>query len=147
MGKLANQDYSTIVPGSERGDELGQMARAVEIFKLNGIRAKELEAEQHEQEKRAEEEKRKMMMDMAEEFDTQIGSVVNSVSAAASQLNASAKLMSDVAVETERQATEASAASQQTSSNVQDGCDRHRGNDQHNFGDLGSGWPCIKGLQ
>ena len=119
MGKLANQDYSTIVPGSERGDELGQMARAVEIFKLNGIRAKELEAEQHEQEKRAEEEKRKMMMDMAEEFDTQIGSVVNSVSAAASQLNASAKLMSDVAVETERQATEASAASQQTSSNVQ----------------------------
>nr|WP_321484388.1 methyl-accepting chemotaxis protein [uncultured Cohaesibacter sp.] len=119
MGKLANQDYSTIVPGSERGDELGQMARAVEIFKMNGIRAKELEAEQHEQEKRAEEEKRKMMMDMAEEFDTQIGSVVNSVSAAASQLNASAKLMSDVAVETERQATEASAASQQTSSNVQ----------------------------
>nr|WP_320144025.1 methyl-accepting chemotaxis protein [uncultured Cohaesibacter sp.] len=119
MGKLANQDYSTIVPGSERGDELGQMARAVEIFKQNGIRAKELEAEQHEQEKRAEEEKRKMMMDMAEEFDTQIGSVVNSVSAAASQLNASAKLMSDVAVETERQATEASAASQQTSSNVQ----------------------------
>ena len=119
MGKLANQDYSTIVPGSERGDELGQMARAVEIFKLNGIRAKELEAEQHEQEKRVEEEKRKMMMDMAEEFDTQIGSVVNSVSAAASQLNASAKLMSDVAVETERQATEASAASQQTSSNVQ----------------------------
>ena len=119
MGKLANQDYSTIVPGSERGDELGQMARAVEIFKLNGIRAKELEAEQHEQEKRAEEEKRKMMMDMAEEFDTQIGSVVNSVSAASSQLNASAKLMSDVAVETERQATEASAASQQTSSNVQ----------------------------
>ena len=119
MARLANQDYSTIVPGGERGDELGQMARAVDIFKQNGIRAKELEAEQHEQEQRAEEEKRKLMMDMAEEFDAQIGTVVNSVSAASSQLSASAKLMSDVAVETERQATEASAASEQTSGNVQ----------------------------
>ena len=119
MGRLANQDYSTIVPGGERGDELGQMARAVDVFKQNGIRARELEAEQHEREQQAEAEKRKLMLDMAEEFDTQIGSIVNSVSAAADQLNASAKLMSDVAVETERQATEASVASEQTSSNVQ----------------------------
>ncbi|SNY91144.1 methyl-accepting chemotaxis protein [Cohaesibacter sp. ES.047] len=119
MGRLANQDYSTVVPGGERGDELGQMARAVDVFKKNGIRAQELEAEQHEREQRAEAEKRKLMMDMAEEFDTQIGTIVNSVSAASEQLNTSAKLMSDVAVETERQATEASAASQQTSSNVQ----------------------------
>nr|WP_321445662.1 methyl-accepting chemotaxis protein [uncultured Cohaesibacter sp.] len=119
MARLSNQDYSTVVPGGERADELGQMARAVDVFKQNGIRAQELEAEQREQELRAEAEKRKIMMDMAEEFDAQIGTVVNSVSAASAQLNTSAKMMSDVAVETERQATEASAASQQTSSNVQ----------------------------
>ena len=119
MGRLANDELSVDVVGTERGDELGQMAKAVEVFKHNAIRARELEAEQEAQKLRNEEEKRKMMQTMADDFDRQVGSIVQTVSAASTELSASAKSMSDVSDRTARQVTEASAASQQTSGNVQ----------------------------
>nr|WP_321461431.1 methyl-accepting chemotaxis protein [uncultured Cohaesibacter sp.] len=119
MGRLANDELSVDITGTERGDELGQMAKAVEVFKHNAIRARELEAEQEAQKLRNEEEKRKMMQTMADDFDRQVGSIVQTVSAASTELSASAKSMSDVSDRTARQVTEASAASQQTSGNVQ----------------------------
>ncbi|WP_321336510.1 methyl-accepting chemotaxis protein [uncultured Cohaesibacter sp.] len=119
MGRLAHDDLGVEVPGVERGDELGKMAAAVEVFKQNAIRARELEAEQEEQKRRTEQEKRQMMLAMADDFDAHVGSIVQTVSAASTELNASAKSMSDVSARTAKQVTDASAASQQTSGNVQ----------------------------
>ena len=119
MGRLAHDDLEVQVPGLERGDELGRMAAAVEVFKQNAIRARALEAEQEEQKRRNEEEKRQMMLSMADDFDAHVGSIVQTVSAASTELNASAKSMSDVSERTAKQVTDASAASQQTSGNVQ----------------------------
>ncbi|WP_316861951.1 methyl-accepting chemotaxis protein [uncultured Cohaesibacter sp.] len=119
MARLAHNDLTVKILGSERGDEIGQMASAVEVFKLNAIRARDLEAEQEEQARRAEEEKRAMMLKMADDFDAHVGGIVQSVSSASEELNASAKSMADVSERTEKQVTQASAASQQTSGNVQ----------------------------
>jgi methyl-accepting chemotaxis protein len=45
MAKLANADFSVVVNGTERRDEIGGMAKAVQVFKDNGIRAEQLAAE------------------------------------------------------------------------------------------------------
>nr|WP_321455359.1 methyl-accepting chemotaxis protein [uncultured Cohaesibacter sp.] len=119
MGRLAHNDLSVDVTGIDRGDELGQMSAAVEVFKQNAIRTRELEAEQEEQKLRSEQEKRQMMMTMADNFDAHVGSIVQTVSSASLELNASARSMSDVSERTAKQVTQASAASQQTSGNVQ----------------------------
>ncbi|WP_319533738.1 methyl-accepting chemotaxis protein [uncultured Cohaesibacter sp.] len=118
MGRLANNDLAVNVPGKSRRDELGCMAQAVEVFKQNGVRAKEMVREQEEQKRQAEREKHELMVKMADEFDRHVGSIVNAVSTASTELSATAKSMADVSVETESQATRASAASEQTSANV-----------------------------
>ena len=119
MKKLADDDLSVTVPGCERRDELGEMAAAVEVFKLNGIHSRELEEEQALAKKQAEEEKHQLMMQMADDFDDHVGGIVNAVSSASSQLSGTAQSMSDVSEETAQQAAQASAASTQTLSNVQ----------------------------
>ena len=119
MKDLANENLSVDVPGKERGDELGEMASAVEVFKQNAIRTKQLEAEQIEHQKRTELEKRDMMGKMANDFNDHIGSIIDTVSSASEELSSSAKSMADVSDQTERQVAEASAASAQTSGNVQ----------------------------
>lgn len=55
MNELANGNLDTIVPSIDRHDEIGEMAGAVQIFKDNAIRNKQLEAKQEEQKKQAEE--------------------------------------------------------------------------------------------
>lgn len=119
MKRLADDDLSVHVPGCERADELGEMAAAVEVFKLNGIHSRELEQEQALAKQKADEEKHLMMMQMADDFDDHVGGIVNAVSSASSQLSGTAQSMSDVSEETAQQASEASAASTQTLSNVQ----------------------------
>src|SRR3546814_1591618 len=61
MGSLANGDHAVEIPGAERGDELGLMAKAVLVFKENMIKAKELAA--REAEAQAEREARALTID------------------------------------------------------------------------------------
>ena len=119
MTRLANNDLSVEVSGRDRGDEIGQMASAVEVFKQNGIRSREMEAEQAEAKKRAEAEKHDMMMQIADDFDSHVGGIVETLSSASAELSATAKSMADISGKASSQATEAMAASEQTSGNVQ----------------------------
>lgn len=52
MGRLANGDNSVEITGQNRGDEVGEMARATEVFKQNAIKAQDLALEVKEKEKR-----------------------------------------------------------------------------------------------
>ena len=119
MGKLAHKDFAAEVPGRERHDELGQMAKAVEIFKQGGLHTMELEAQQAEQKRLAEQEKKQLLMKMADEFDQHVGGIVTAVTSSAEQLNTTAISMASVSDQTSTQAAQASAASEQTSGNVQ----------------------------
>jgi methyl-accepting chemotaxis protein len=119
MRKLADGDLETTIPARGRGDEIGEMAVTVQVFKDNALAVKRLEMEQKEAERRAAEEKRKMMNDMADAFETSVGGIVNSVSSASTELESSAQTMTGHAsTVTANSATVASAATQ-ASSNVQ----------------------------
>lgn len=119
MEDLASGNLNTDIPGQERADEIGEMAHAVQVFKDNAIRTKELEAQAEEQKRQAEEEKRKAMNELADNFESSVGHVVQAVSAAATEMQSSAEAMAATAEQTNTQAASVSAASEQASANVQ----------------------------
>ncbi|MEP3276300.1 MAG: HAMP domain-containing methyl-accepting chemotaxis protein [Stappiaceae bacterium] len=100
-------------------DEIGAVARAYETFKETVVRTKELEAAQAVEKQRAEEERRRVLNEMAETLDQSVGNVATTVSATASQLTASAQSMATISQQTSSQATAVAAASEEASSNVQ----------------------------
>ncbi|MGB0683334.1 MAG: HAMP domain-containing methyl-accepting chemotaxis protein [Magnetovibrionaceae bacterium] len=119
MRRLADDDLEADIPAQGRKDEIGEMASAVQIFKDNAIRNKELEAEAEEQKARSEEEKKALMNQMAADFEASVGGVVESVSSAATELQSSAQSLSSISEETSSQATAVAAAAEEASSNVQ----------------------------
>ncbi len=119
MGELASGNKSVDIPGTGRGDEIGKMSEAVQIFKDNALRVDRLQAEQKEAEEKAEAEKRDAMHGLAGEFETKVGHVVQGVTASATQLQATAQAMSAISEETSSQSTTVACASEQATANVE----------------------------
>jgi len=119
MHRLADGDKSVDVFGTDRGDEIGAMAKAVEVFKRNAIEMERLETEQAEEKARAEERRKQEMMRLADSFEQAVSGVVNSVSSAAAEMQSSSESMSGTAEQTSEQATAVAAAAEQATGNVQ----------------------------
>jgi methyl-accepting chemotaxis protein len=119
MNTLAKGDTSVEIPARGRKDEVGAMAEAVQFFKDNMIETERLRTEQEATKARNEAERRQAMLDLADRFEGSVGGVVNGVTAAATEMQATAKSMSTTADDTSRQATAVAAASEQTTQNVQ----------------------------
>ncbi|MCG8509083.1 MAG: methyl-accepting chemotaxis protein, partial [Rhodospirillales bacterium] len=119
MSRLSEGDLTVEVPSTENKDEIGDMARAVQVFKENAVRVKEMEAEQEENERRAEREKRAAMNKMADDFESSVGHIVDQVSSASTEMQASSESMSATATETTRQSAAVASASDDASANVQ----------------------------
>ncbi|MFV3128822.1 methyl-accepting chemotaxis protein [Niveispirillum sp. KHB5.9] len=118
MNRLARHELTVAVEGGNRGDEIGDMARAVQVFKDGLIQADQL-AEAQKQEQAAKEARAARINDLIQGFDTQSSAVLRTVSSAATELDATAQSMSAIAEETNRQAAAAAAAAEQTTANVQ----------------------------
>lgn len=118
MGVLASGDLSKDVPDRDRKDEVGEMAMAIQIFKDNMVRAKELEAEQRveEQKKQARQEK---INHATKKFETAMQEIVRFVSSSSTELQASAQSLAASAEETSKQSSVVAAAAQQAAANVQ----------------------------
>jgi methyl-accepting chemotaxis protein len=119
METLAGGKLDVEVPGAARKDEVGEMARTVQVFKDNAIRVKAMEAEQVAAEARAAAERRQSMLDMADRFEQSVMGLVKGVSAQASEMQATAQTMSAGAQQTSSQASTVAAAAQQATANVQ----------------------------
>jgi methyl-accepting chemotaxis protein len=119
MNDLASGKLDVEVPGIGRGDEVGEMAKAVEIFKSNAVARQSLEAERREAEARAATGRKADMHKMANDFETAVGRIVDAVSSASSQLEVSAGTLTATAERTQGLTTTVAAASEQASTNVQ----------------------------
>jgi methyl-accepting chemotaxis protein len=119
LERLAGGDRSVAVPYVTRGDEVGDTARAAQIFKDNLARLDELATEQKAAHARAEAEKAEALRALADTFELTVGGIVDQVSTAAGRLQAAAETMSSGADQTMRRSTAVAAASDQASSNVQ----------------------------
>lgn len=119
MNRLAAHDYDVEIPGADRKDEIGEMAKAVEVFRHNGLEARRLEEEAKKAEARAEQEKRDAMNKMADEFESEVMGIVEKVASAATQLQSNSQSLSSVAEETKVQAATVASAAEQAAANVQ----------------------------
>ncbi|MGX7745179.1 cache domain-containing protein [Rhodopseudomonas parapalustris] len=120
MKRLAEGDFSVVPPGLGRSDEIGEVAAAVEDFKQKAIdKAKsEAEAKARQDQSLAEERKREMQK-LADHFEGAVGEIINTVSSASTELEASATTLTATATRAQEITTTVAAASEQASANVQ----------------------------
>ncbi|WP_299391302.1 methyl-accepting chemotaxis protein [Pelagibius sp.] len=116
---LASGDLSIEIDGAARRDELGDMARAVQVFKDQGIEAERQSQERKRERERAEQEKRDAIRSLAADVEASLDPVVNEVSTASNQLRITAEGLSTVASQTSESANDVSVAADQASANVQ----------------------------
>ena len=118
MGRLADDDLSVDIPGCDRRDEIGGMARAVEVFKRNGIERREmLEREKAEIAQREDRARRRDAATAS--FNREVAGIMQTVTAAANELDATSTGLSSTAEEGARQAHAVAAGAEEAAANVQ----------------------------
>ena len=117
MTKLANGDLNIEIEGADRADEVGGLARSLQVFKENAVTARRLEAEQRQQQAQKE-SRQHAVEEYITVFDQQVCEALDTLSAASTEMHATAGSMSSTAEETSSQATAVAAASDQASANV-----------------------------
>ena len=119
MRSLADGNLSVTIPETGSGDELGDMGRAVQVFRVNAEANRRLEAEQAEAARRAVEEKRQAMDRLAAQFEGTVGGMIRSVSTTTDALGQKVRAMSHAAEQTSHLAGIVASASDGTAANVQ----------------------------
>jgi methyl-accepting chemotaxis protein len=120
MRELAAGNFDVVLPGLGRKDELGEMAGAVEEFKVQAVaRAERDAATQEVQNKAASAARRAELIRFADDFETTVGAIVGNVSASAVQLEAAAGTLTRTAETTQSLSSQVAGASEEASSNMQ----------------------------
>ncbi|MEC4594395.1 MULTISPECIES: methyl-accepting chemotaxis protein [Nitrospirillum] len=118
METMAGGARQVDVPGVARGDEIGAMARAVEVFKESLIQGDALAAEQATLKAAAEAQRKAAMASAADHFEATVRAVVDKVATAAADIQMTARELGSAAEESLRQTTTVSAAASQSAGNV-----------------------------
>jgi methyl-accepting chemotaxis protein len=119
MKGLAGGDLTVTVPALSRDDEVGAMARAVQVFRENALRVQSMESEQASLKLKAEGERKAAMQAMADGFDSAIGKIIQTVSTASSELESSAGRLTKTAEVTQMLSATVATASEQSSASAQ----------------------------
>ena len=118
MKGLSEKNLAVDIPAVGRGDEVGAMATAVQVFRDNMMRADRLEAEAAK-DRAVRETRAAAILKLTQKFDTSAGNVVSTLSSSAEALQKSAAEMTQTAESASQQATAVAAASEEASTNVQ----------------------------
>jgi methyl-accepting chemotaxis protein len=120
MRELAGGNFGVVLPGLDRKDEVGDMARAVETFKVKAAEKARDEAEARiKQDQIAAQQRRADMIKLADDFERAVGEIVETVSSASTELEASASTLTTTAERAQELTTMVAAASEEASTNVQ----------------------------
>jgi len=120
MRELAGGNFGVVLPGLGRKDEIGDVAGAVEEFKVLSEQKARDEAEAKvKQDQIAAEHRRQDMLKLANDFEVAVGEIIETVSSASTELESSANTLTQTAVQSQQQATLVAAASEEASTNVQ----------------------------
>jgi methyl-accepting chemotaxis protein len=118
MQKLAGGTLDIAIEGLERADEIGALARSLQVFRENALTTRRLEAE-HQEETRRKEERHKLIETHIAAFDEQVRDALRTLGGSSTELQATAESMSATAEETTRQATSVAFTAGEASTNVQ----------------------------
>jgi methyl-accepting chemotaxis protein len=120
MRELAAGNFEVVLPGLGRKDEVGEMASAVEEFKVQAVtRAERDAATQEAQNKAASAARRTELIRFADDFEAAVGAIVANVSSSAVQLEAAAGTLTRTAETTQSLSSQVAGASEEASTNMQ----------------------------
>ncbi len=119
MKTLADGNNAVSVPSLERHDEIGDMAKAVQVFKENALEMERMEAETEKGKLRSEQEKKAAMNKLAEDFDSRTSSVIMALTAASQQMQDTATRMNEASSRTSEISSAVAAAATEADANVQ----------------------------
>ena len=117
MRRLAEHDVGVEIPGAGRVDEVGGMASAVQVFRDNMVEGDRLAAER-KAEMQAREERAARVEALLGSFEAQIGQMTSVVAAASTELEMTARSMTHLAEQTNRQAGDVASAAETASMGV-----------------------------
>jgi methyl-accepting chemotaxis protein len=120
MRELAAGNFDVQLPGLQRSDEVGQMAHAVQEFKVQAVAKAEREtAEREEKNRELAAGRRAELYKLAENFETTVGNIIENVGSASDELESSAVVLTKSSAATQELSTVVATASEETSGNVQ----------------------------
>jgi methyl-accepting chemotaxis protein len=117
MESMARKDLSVVIPYRNDKSEIGDMSKTLQVFKQALESEVQVDAEKLVEQK-AREEKLRLVNTLIQNFDRQVGSIVDALSAAASQMETSAKSMAQNSDDSARSANTVAYSAQQSSSSV-----------------------------
>ncbi len=118
MFKLAQGNMDVKIDYIERADEVGSMARAIEVFRQNALEVNRLEKDKLKLEEMAARERRKSMSDLASNFENSVGAVVEATKKAVSSLEQTAVTLQQNADSSVMQADDVNRAADRSAENV-----------------------------
>jgi len=118
MSQLANDNLEVDIPGLERGDELGGMAKAVEVFRDNQRHIRELQVEREKQQKQ-QAERADAVERLTQAFEERVTEVLRIVDTASDELDTEAASMVVVSTQSMERAGTIASATRTTSENVE----------------------------
>ena len=119
MAALAGGDLAVSVTGTARQDEIGEMAREVEVFRHGLSDAERLRAEQEQIKQQAASAQQAAMKRMADEFEGKVGKLVELLCSASASLETTARSMSATADRGNQQAAGAASAAEEATAGLQ----------------------------
>ncbi|HJP53460.1 MAG: methyl-accepting chemotaxis protein [Rhodospirillales bacterium] len=118
MSRLADGDKTFDIEGTQRGDEIGDMANAVQVFKDNAVRADRI-AEEQKSEQESKEKRRVALETLAKGFEANVADMLGKVTMSSDAMKSTAEVMASIADQTNAQSATVAAAAEQASTNVQ----------------------------
>src|SRR3984893_2616172 len=120
LGEMAAGELNIEIPGANRGDEIGDVAKTVIVIRENAEHKAREEAEaKANQDKHASGRRKADMIKLADTFETAVGEIVETVSSSASELEVSASTLTSTAERAQQLTTMVASASEEASTNVQ----------------------------
>ncbi len=118
VSRLAEDDLETEIPSVRRQDEVGRLAAAMLVLKDNAVERRRLQELQTKGEAKTAEEKRALLTEMAETFETTVGTVVGEVLSRADDLRACSATMTSASRATSERAQRVSGAAERATDGV-----------------------------
>jgi methyl-accepting chemotaxis protein len=119
MGRLSQGDLAIDTPYIGRGDEVGDLARSLGVFKENALKMEAMRKAQEEAERKAEEERRSALLGMADDLERSVAKLVGVLADSAGNMKSAATSMNGLTEQASHQATSIAAGSHEASQSVQ----------------------------
>lgn len=116
--KLRAREWNTVVGGTDRGDEIGDMAKSLDIFRTSGIEADRLKAQQ-DQENQMKMERANKIEALVNDFEGQIASLMRDLANVTEEMQSTSTTLTRVVEQTNEQTSAASIVAERAGSNVQ----------------------------